>query len=304
MVSAVKDMQKGDQQARDQWVAYTDHHGGSTRDPAKHPADFLQGFITHYKSGARLPVSSINASDGVVETFKVTQRRSLAFKTLWSNYCVQYGRGLMDPSKHDVEFCSYFLENVAEQALTQGGANGMMMAGGGGVPGVPAGVPGMPGGCGGCDPNMAKRMKMDDMVALQSAGVDERKARVVAQLKAYQRLGNQQCDLWCLYADTYLGGLRDPMAHETNTLEEFCVNHQVPSMDQCQALLASAGGPGGMQNQFMDPEKEAVIARVKNFQKLSRDNAALWLAFCGRTRDPTRHEVSKLHEFCQLYNIP
>lgn len=52
----------------------------------------------------------------------------------------------------------------------------------------------------------------------------------------------------------------------------------------------------------MDPEKEFLVNRIKAFQKMG--NGELWSNFCGYTKDPARHEVSKLQEFIVLHNVP
>jgi len=266
LVAAVKDLQKGDRAAREQWLAFTDAHGGGTRDPSKHGSEFLQNFIMQYNSGQRMPVS---AGDGVVDVFKLTQKKNLAFKAMWSTYCVQFGRGLMDPSKHDTVFHSSFLAFMSEQVLN----------------------PPNPGG-NGDDPFGNKRQRTGDFGAVP--GMDPLQ-QVVAQLEAFMRMGQQQSDLWSLYADTYLGGVRDPRNHAVETLREFCVNHNVPPL-QAQFGAAMGGEP-------LDPEKDALVQRVKGFTKGHRDNMSLWLAFCGRTKDPARHENAKLLEFCQFHNI-
>merc|ERR1712039_675133 len=46
-----------------------------------------------------------------------------------------------------------------------------------------------------------------------------------------------------------------------------------------------------------DPEKEALVKRVKNFQRKGRAEVDLWHDWCGSKRDPNRHTIEKLKEF-------
>merc|ERR1719282_1910770 len=48
------------------------------------------------------------------------------------------------------------------------------------------------------------------------------KDTLVAQVKNFQRQGEQQKELWSMYADMYLNGIRDPARHDAATLHEFC----------------------------------------------------------------------------------
>merc|ERR1719221_1510281 len=58
LVMHIKDMQKADSGAKEQWVAYTDIAAEGvrpgTRDPNKHTEEFLQGFIRQMQSGQKL----------------------------------------------------------------------------------------------------------------------------------------------------------------------------------------------------------------------------------------------------------
>jgi len=68
------------------------------------------------------------------------------------------------------------------------------------------------------------------------------------------------------------------------------------------------GGFGAGYAPPMDPLKESLVARVKAYQKTSREQAGMWQAFCGANPgaayDPVRHDVAKLQEFCALYGVP
>ena len=65
------------------------------------------------------------------------------------------------------------------------------------------------------------------------------KEQYVAQVKQFQRMGVPQNELWHVYADFYLGGVRDPARHHAATLQVFCQHHAVPP--------APAGGSSGVR---------------------------------------------------------
>jgi len=137
----------------------------------------------------------------------------------------------------------------------------------------------------------------------QSSG-DPVKDSLVHSVKAFQRQGDREKELWAMYADMYLGGIRDPGRHEVATLDEFCRNHNVT------VVAAPTGGGGGHGNLLpppsgpMDPLKESLVQRVKMFQKGPNEQKEAWNAFAGVTRDPARHDSAKLQEFCTMYNVP
>merc|ERR1719330_875351 len=299
LVAQVKEQQRSNPVAKEQWAAYTDLHGQGRRDPVKHDANFLSGFLMHMRSGQLLPAGA-GMDDSMGEAIKLLQKKSPSFKTVWSHFCLQYGGGFHDPLKHDAQFQLKFMENLAQQA-----ALGAM---GGAVPS--GGVMGADG------QNPAKRMRT-------GPSGDPMKDSLVAQVKGFQREGQLQKDLWTLYADTYLGGVRAPARHESSVLSEFCINHHVPPAQDAPppggggACAGMGGGPvvGGSfaatsgSNPYkpigpLDPEKQMIVDRIKAWQRGSPENKEVWVQFCGSTRDPARHDLPKLQEFCRLCNIP
>merc|ERR550532_3523135 len=57
---------------------------------------------------------------------------------------------------------------------------------------------------------------------------DPEKDELINRIKAFQRGGQEQKEVWWNYCDTHLGGNRDPARHDVNTLEDFAVCHGVP----------------------------------------------------------------------------
>lgn len=295
----------------------------------------------------------VNLGEGV----KILQKKMPPFRKVWAAFCTLNANGINDPTRHNSDFHQKFFDTLAQQASVAVQANPSLLGGAAGEP-------------------PSKRMNLGP----GGGGTgDPIKDQLVAMVKQYQRLDQRQKDLWNLYADTYLNGIRDPARHESTTLHEFCVNHQVPQVDMSAAAPMPAPMPppmgigggtgmmgianrnvppppppagavnaglymgGGLQQQVNsgmgglplmdqqmgmggdfgggcggcmttsmgnemnaamppDPIKDALVDRVKNFQRSGKENAECWSSFCGKHRDPSRHEAAKLQEFCTLVN--
>merc|ERR1711933_442417 len=140
--------------------------------------------------------------------------------------------------------------------------------------------------------NPAKRPRTSLTMVAPGSGGGDNKEKLVARVKAFQKEGTEQKELWGCYADTYLGGMRDPSRHDASTLKEFCDNHGDPDVQ---------GGMGGMG--MTSPSKQLLVDKIKAFQRQSPDNKESWGAFCGATRDPARHDEAKLQEFVTAYAL-
>mmetsp|Transcript_118176 Transcript_118176/g.294798 ORF Transcript_118176/g.294798 Transcript_118176/m.294798 type:complete len:358 (-) Transcript_118176:78-1151(-) len=330
LVSQVKDLQRSDPHAKEQWAAYSDNLGGGRRDPARHSAEFLSAFITHLQTGAKInPVSAPDDSSSLLGTIKFMQKKSDGFKAAWAQFCRDFGAGTYDPAKHDAAFLIRFFDHIASgqrgpnsasmgsmavaqvmsgitgesvpQAIMDSGAGqfdgwGSSRNSSGGW--TPSWVDRSSNGGGSIAPP-AKRTRYESVAnshtsavnANVSAGTQE---YLVAQVKNFQRLGAQAKEQWSSYADTYLGGVKDPARHDAHTLSEFCAAYDVPAPPLQQTP----------QQGSMDGDKEALVMRVKVFQKASKDHSELWRQFCGPTCDPARHTAERLTEFLTMYSVP
>jgi len=218
LVTAVKDLQRSNHQAREQWGIYCESHGGGVRDPSKHPFEFLNNFLSQFNSGFRYETpanggaaaaASPGAGIGSVELgllFKEGQRKSHNWKSAWAAYTQIYGRGMNDPTKHDTSFLVSFLDFLGQQGyLALAPAAGTAAA---------VGPP-------------AKRARMDS-----PAGFSPAAGGVVSSLadrvKNFQRSGPAQKEAWWNFVDTHYKGLRDPARHDNATLEAFIASHGVP----------------------------------------------------------------------------
>merc|ERR1711971_430828 len=261
-----------------------------------------------------------------------------AFKQVWATYCSQFGNGYNDPMRHDLDYHARFFNWLASQAGMSMGLSPHHAAGGGmgghAMGGGKGGMHSMGGGGhsmqqnsgmgvygGGAPPQ--KRMRTDDYSAAGggswSQGVssgDPRKDTLVHSLKAFKRMGDDYKNLWGMYCDTYLGGIRDPARHTTETLQEFITNHHVPIVSPGQ----TGGAPAGMMRATntsapgprithppitdqMDPMKAQLVQSIKDYQKQGPEAKETWANFAGITRDPARHDIGLLKEFATMHNL-
>jgi len=230
LTAQIKEMQRSDATAKEQWWMYCDAEGAGVRDPAKHDASFLATFINSYDSGMRF-----EPANDLGELFKEGQRKSSSWKQAWASYCTLYGDGKSDPTKKDQAFLVGFFDYMGQRGAMALSSMGAMASIGSmvGMPGM-AGMTGMGsmGGMAGMARSTismgtlgapaAKRMRTE--VFPISSG-DPEKDALVSRVKAYQRSGDEQKQTWWTYCDTMLGGKRDPAKHDVATLQEFVDTH-------------------------------------------------------------------------------
>lgn len=208
-VTQIKELQRTNPDAKEQWILYCTTEGDNVRDPSKHDSSFIENFISNYNSGNRLDASAGGGGD-FVELFKFGQRESPAWKQAWTMYCAMNGGGKNDPARHDKQYCVGFMEFLAKSAFMQMGMAGQ----GGGKRAMSPGIGGMGG-------PLMKRAKTDTPTG--NAKLD----KLVMRIKTFQRGDASQKEVWWGYADQYLDGVRDPARHDVATLEEFCRSHGV-----------------------------------------------------------------------------
>eukprot|EP00928_Gymnodinium_smaydae_P073837 TRINITY_DN56964_c0_g1_i1.p1 TRINITY_DN56964_c0_g1~~TRINITY_DN56964_c0_g1_i1.p1 ORF type:complete len:218 (-),score=76.50 TRINITY_DN56964_c0_g1_i1:117-770(-) len=212
LVQKIKELQKNDREAKEQWGLYCEAMGNGIRDPARHDGSFLQEFITNFGAGLRFePNDKSGGGKGggarfgdTAELIKEGQRKSTAFKQAWGSFCeMNSANGKRDPAMHNNEFFARFFEFMGQHG---------MMAMGGAVMGM-----GPMGGGGGMPPQKRQRA---------STG-DDAKDALIMRIKQMQRTSPDAKQMWWDYADSVLGGVRDPARHSVDVLEEFCRSHGV-----------------------------------------------------------------------------
>eukprot|EP00747_Dinoflagellata_sp_TGD_P165008 gnl/TRDRNA2_/TRDRNA2_185753_c0_seq1.p1 gnl/TRDRNA2_/TRDRNA2_185753_c0~~gnl/TRDRNA2_/TRDRNA2_185753_c0_seq1.p1 ORF type:complete len:222 (-),score=35.11 gnl/TRDRNA2_/TRDRNA2_185753_c0_seq1:76-741(-) len=208
LVNQIKELQRADAGAKEQWGAYCEMHGGGIRDPSKHEAEFCQAFLDAFHRGEKFQ----SANTDLAMLMKEGQRKSVHFKTAWSAYCANYGGGKNDPMKHDAAYMVSFLDFLGQRGTMGLGMMTPMGMGGGGPPGY-GDIYGK--GYGGGGPPM-KRAR-----AGPANTGDARKDELVEKVKAFQRSGQANKEMWWAHADAVLGGIRDPAKHDSATLDQF-----------------------------------------------------------------------------------
>merc|ERR1712226_665233 len=57
-----------------------------------------------------------------------------------------------------------------------------------------------------------------------------------------------------------------------------------------------------------DSDKDALIDRIKSFQRSGSENKEQWWSFCDDQlkgiRDPLKHDADTLQQFCDSYGVP
>lgn len=228
LVTTVKDLQRSDHVAKEQWGAYCDTQGGGVRDPAKHNASFIQTFLSQYNAGVRFE-SATNAN--LAELFKEGQRKSANWKSAWAQYCQHYGGGMHDPGKHEVSFLVGFLDFLGQRghmALTMLPQSPML-----GMPGVVGAAPskrprpGMGQGGGLTGVYAPGGLGSGPSIGAAPSTGDPMKDQLITRVKTYQRSGDEGKQQWWSYCDAQLGGVRDPARHDSAVLNQFITTHGV-----------------------------------------------------------------------------
>jgi len=220
LIETIKNMQRSDPEAREQWKAFCDTMSARAHDPAKHDPSFLQSFLDQYGAGMRWnsPGGLAGRAD-FVDLFKEGQRRSMAFKEAWHQYCDVFGGGMPDPARHQVSFLLGFLDFLAWRAI--------IVLEGGVVP--PENVE-----RDGIQPRSKRpRTSQQSFSTASPIGPDLLdddklwKDQLVMRVKGVQRSGGQ--DAWAMFVEqqNHYGGPRDrdPNRHSPEALQMFLTMH-------------------------------------------------------------------------------
>lgn len=300
LVAQVKEIGRQSPVSKQQWCAYCNTSGSGKYDPALHTVDFLKAFVAQHNSGAPLPVASPESEIPFGEFTKAMQRRSQVFKNAYVNYCNQYGGGRFDPMRHEASFLLGFYEYLAQCTLTQSTPPTMDVVNGPAAKRIRTGL---------APPSMGG--------PVPPAGVKE---QIVEAIKAFGREAKENKEAWCLYADTYLGGTRDPARHEVSVLQEFCSHYKVavgyggggggfgarvpPRASSAPPTVVPATSYGAVAS---GGSKDIWVNKLKAFQRSSEQNKELWNlysdTYLGGIRDPNRHATTVLQEFCRNHDV-
>jgi len=251
MVHVIKELQKSDIRAKDQWIKFTQLECGGTRDPAKHSIDLLQKFLVVRHQIEVPPPCAASFSD----LFKEAQKNSPTFRQCWSAYRNGMAVRFDDPSKHTADFLQGAVEYMSHAAIAMmtmghmGNTSGTQVMGammqamekkGSGEDGAAAALGAMgaiqavmpesslpsTAGCGVSDlvfGNPEKRARTEESITEitpAKPGLLSGKQALVEQVKAFQRSGLHHKEAWWTFTK-YNGGNRDPALYEERQLQEF-----------------------------------------------------------------------------------
>jgi len=267
-VQELKNYQRKGEEQKEIWHHFADSHLGGVRDPNRHDSATLQAFFQTYglTTTAAEPKLQLRMAsqaghplkDQLVQQVKAYQRLGSEQKDAWHSYADLQLGGIRDPARHEANVLQEFIVTHDVPPLSE-----------------PA----------------TKRMKDSTGAPLGTALQDPMKSNLVQQIKAFQRANQQQKDAWHEYADTHLGGIRDPARHDAAALQDFISAHEVP--------LVAGGYVGYVANS--DPVKDQLVAQVKAFQSANQEQKEMWHEYAdthlGGTRDPARHDVASLQQF-------
>jgi len=332
LAQQIKDIQRTDPSGKQAWWNYADEQGNSIRDPAKHEMSFLQSFIDQYNSGAFKGIASTETKKGynqdagnLGDFFKDCQRNSPSFKMAWASFVDMRGMRKNDPTQAGKENLVTFLEFVSQQgmmamAMMSGGNNGGGNNMGGNMGNNMGGNMGnqMGGNMGG---NMGNQMggNMGGNMGNQMGGnMGNNMGGNMNQM------GNQM--------GGGMGGGMNQMGNQGDQGDQMGNQNDYQSVNNQMAnqMGGGGGGTGGMIEQRMqmmqqmqngggmgqpamkkqrtgDPMKDALVEKVKMFQRAGNEQKQAWWTFCdaqeGQNRDPSRYEADVLQMFCAAYQM-
>jgi len=236
LVSAVKELQRTDPMAKEQWVQYCTTEGQGTRDPSKHDVSFLRNFFD-VRETIEVPQPT---HAGIADLFKEAQRASPTFKQAWSAFRESMGGRYDDPTRNDESFLVSALEFMGQAACAQmtmatmsqgkGGSGGSWGSsgwwGGNSWGGNSGGWNSSDNGWEeGYSTNKRRRTESWSGGGVWSQpgaapAASASKQALVEQVKTFQRTGEEQKQAWWAYTDQH-GQVKDPARYEEWQLQEF-----------------------------------------------------------------------------------
>eukprot|EP00933_Yihiella_yeosuensis_P082147 TRINITY_DN95924_c0_g1_i1.p1 TRINITY_DN95924_c0_g1~~TRINITY_DN95924_c0_g1_i1.p1 ORF type:complete len:244 (-),score=30.96 TRINITY_DN95924_c0_g1_i1:108-839(-) len=241
-------------------------------------------------------------ADDLVKQLKDLQRSDPDGRTQWALYCEANGNGVRDPMKHASEFIAEFLE----QFHAGGRLTGTLPKLTGTLPSNSAGP----------------------------QGFSDSSSQLAELVKLGQRRSQNWKQAWIRYCQSYGGGMNDPLKHEQSFLIgflDFVAERASMSFGPSSPSYPSARAPGSSgapdrplkrsrlpgESAIGDPAsyssgpgsaaKDALVAKIKGFQRSSERAKHSWWDYCetnlGGVRDPMRHDVSLLEAFVARHSI-
>lgn len=247
-VQQIKNLQRGDPTFKQTWWDFCEAQLGGVRDPNRHDESILVNFVEGYNNGTIAPSAprpeeewwnkgkgkgkgmkgdmSYNmmpppdmwgmpmmAGMSFADFVKVGQRASPHWKNAWQTYCALYGAGVYDPFKHDDTYHKSFIDYVGE--LAANGLSGIAVSQGINIEEITAQSKGK-------GKHSVFSMSMEPAAKrFRFEEPDGKKLELVEKVKNLQRSNPAAKEAWWAYCDSQCGGMRDPLRHDTPSLESF-----------------------------------------------------------------------------------
>jgi len=176
----------------------------------------------------------------LADFIKTGQRNSSHWKKAWQTYCAAYGNGFNDPARCEESFIVGFIDYAGQLITSELGSqdDGPSEAPASvlsrkrplGLIGASPGVPPAKRGCGGgwetwdgADGGRGAYTVGVIPSGCRTVGIvaGAEKAALVDKIKAMQRSSPEAKNTWWSYCDEHLGGIKDPMRHEEESLQTF-----------------------------------------------------------------------------------
>lgn len=210
----------------------------------------------------------------LVNQVKDIQRNSAEGKRAWWQYADEQGGSMRDPAKHDPSVLLNFVSQYHSGAFQ-------------GIQGP---------------------------------------SQLTALFKEAQRSAPAFKNAWASYVRSQGLSGNDPSKNSTEALVQFLEYLGQTSM-VCMAMMNSGGNGNGamkMLNEAMwsgghgmkrpnmtanswDPEKDALVEQIKNFQRSGEENKEAWWSYCDengfKKRDPALQSLESLQMFCAIHGV-
>lgn len=115
LVDRVKGLQRSDPNARVKWISFCESHNQKKHDPNFYDEIFLSRFFEALEQGAIAEDPS--GKIALVQKVKEVQRKGLAEKQRWIDFCDAHGHGKHDPNMYDPAFLTSFIRSFEQQGV-------------------------------------------------------------------------------------------------------------------------------------------------------------------------------------------
>jgi len=252
----------------------------------------------------------------LVDQIKTLQRTDPGFKQVWWDHCDKHLGGSKDPNRHDESVLEEFLNNynLGNYEAPRAPPPQRYQAPPQRYQAPPQRYQAP-----------APRTRAPPPMAAAASAAPVSLADMV---KAGQRKSTSWKSAWQAYCSLYANSRNDPSRHDENFIMSF-IDYAGQLAEQSLAEIAQdeglLGGPAPTVGNKrasafaadyppakrqatpagMNPQKKALVDKIKALQRSSPDTKEAWWAYCDTEqqgiKDPSRHEIESLETFLAAY---